>query len=561
MTDEATRRLRHDLRTPIHQILGYSELLAEEAEENGREDMLPDLRRIAAAARELLPRIDALLEGDSIPPSLGAISAADRTSSSSPAAPEVQVGGGVADGRSLLVVDDDERNRDVLSRRLVRSGFSVLTARDGREALAMIAEQRFDLVLLDVNMPDLSGMEVLERVRRVHPASDLPIIMATARGDAEDVVEALRRGANDYVTKPLDYQVVLARIGTQLALKQANERVRTLAAELAARNRLVRAAFGRYVSDEVAQTLLASPEGLSLGGETRRVTILMSDLRGFTSLVESLPAQSVVLLLNAYLGTMADVILAHGGTIDEFIGDGILAVFGAPVSRDDHALRAVACAIAMQNAMGELESTRVEVGAPPLRMGVAVNTGDVVVGNIGSLKRTKYGVVGAAVNLASRIESLSIGGQVLASRATLDAAGPHVRVGPGRFVRVKGVADLLEVVEVHGVEAPVRLELARTTVIERALSAALPVRFVRVEGKLLEEAVHLGMLVRVSDDGGTIDSDVEIDVLANVRLEIGDARAEAYAKVLDASPGSFRVHFTSLAPTADALLRAALVKS
>ena len=188
----------------------------------------------------------------------------------------------------LLVVDDNELNRDMLSRRLGGQGFVVDAAEDGSRALDRIDEQAFDLVLLDVMMPGLSGIDVLRRLRERFSESDLPVIMATARDASEDVVEALRLGANDYVTKPLDFSVVLARIETQLALKRQTQEIRRLAETLELRNRFIQSLFGRYLSDEVVAEILASPEGPRLGGEQRKVTLLMSDLRGFTPLTEGL---------------------------------------------------------------------------------------------------------------------------------------------------------------------------------------------------------------------------------------------------------------------------------
>ena len=152
----------------------------------------------------------------------------------------------------------------------------------------------------------------------------------------------------------------------------------------------IRKTFGRYLTDEVVATLLESPEGLQLGGEHRKITILTSDLRGFTATSERLPPEEVVKILNFYLGYMADVITKYQGTIDEFMGDGILVLFGAPIAREDDPARAVACAIDMQLVMEPINKQIKEWGLTPLEMGIGINTGEVVVGNIGSLKRTKY---------------------------------------------------------------------------------------------------------------------------------------------------------------------------
>src|SRR5919109_3072735 len=329
---------------------------------------------------------------------------------------------------SLLVVDDNPLNRDMLARRLTRRGYTVTVAADGYQALAMIEAQRFDLVLLDIMMPGISGLDVLKTVRQRYSVADLPVIMATAKDQSEDIVAALKLGANDYVTKPLDFPVVLARTETQLALKRAMEEIQRLAAQLELRNRFIRDIFGRYLTDDVVASLLDSPEGLQLGGEKRQVTLLMSDLRGFTSLSGRLAPEQVVAILNRYLGTMVDVIMEYQGTIDEFIGDAIFVIFGAPQRMDDHAPRAVACAVAMQLAMATVNAQNRAESLPEVEMGVGVNTGEVVVGNIGSHKRARYGLVGSHVNLTARIESYTVGGQILISEATRQAVGSDVPV-------------------------------------------------------------------------------------------------------------------------------------
>ena len=168
-------------------------------------------------------------------------------------------------------------------------------------------------MLLDVMMPGITGIDVLKRLRERFSESDLPVVMATARDASEDVVEALHLGANDYVTKPLDFAVVLARIETQLTLRRQKQEIEHLAQDLELRNRFIQTLFGRYLSDDVVADLLASPEGTRIGGEQRRVTLLMSDLRGFTPLTEGLQPQQVLRLLNSYLGSMADVVLAPPG--------------------------------------------------------------------------------------------------------------------------------------------------------------------------------------------------------------------------------------------------------
>lgn len=353
--------------------------------------------------------------------------------------------------RRILVVDDNAMNRDLLSRRLEKRGFQVAIAEDGGQALEWLAENPCDLVLLDIMMPGLSGLEVLERIRAERDGTELPVIMATAKGEQSDIVGALRQGANDYVTKPLEFPVVLARVNAQLELKAANDRIRALADAVEKRNVFIRKVFGRYLTDEVAETLLASPEALELGGERREITILMADLRGFSTLAAERDAREVMTLVNHFLAEMAEVIMAHGGTIDEFIGDAVLALFGAPRPLDDHARRAVACAREMQQAMVRVNARNREAGLPEVATGIGINTGEVIVGNIGSEKRSKYGVVGSHVNLASRIESLTAGGQVMISERTRALCGDELVLRNTREERLKGFG---RAVLVHEVEMP-----------------------------------------------------------------------------------------------------------
>jgi class 3 adenylate cyclase len=233
--------------------------------------------------------------------------------------------------------------------------------------------------------------------------------------------------------------------------EQLEERVEERTHQLEVRNRLIRQAFGRYLSDDVASALLESPEGLSLGGERREVTILMADLRGFTPLTDRLPPEDIVSIVNNFLEEMTNVIFRHQGTINEFIGDAILAIFGAPQRLPDHAERAVACAVEMQMAMDHVNARNRKVGLPPVEMGVSLHSGDVVVGNVGSEKRAKYGVVGRPVNVAARIESYSVGGQVLVSERTLAQVTSPVTTAREFEIHPKGIAEPLKILEVTSI--------------------------------------------------------------------------------------------------------------
>jgi sigma-B regulation protein RsbU (phosphoserine phosphatase) len=267
-----------------------------------------------------------------------------------------------------------------------------------------------------------------------------------------------------WVAAPLRELAIQARrvrhgdFGAPLAVASRDEiglLARTMAemAEGLRQRDFIRDVLGRYVSPELAARYLRDPGALRLGGELRFVTILMSDLRGFSALTERLGPEGMIRLLNRYLGRMTPLILAHGGYVNEFIGDAILALFGAPVAHVDDEARAVRCAWAMQQAMADLNAESRQAGLPELAMGIALHRGPVVAGNIGSEDRVKYGVLGTAVNVASRIESFATGFQVLLSAAIYDSVASLARVGPPRRLEVKGIEEPVTVYELLGLVA------------------------------------------------------------------------------------------------------------
>ncbi|MBT6484632.1 MAG: GAF domain-containing protein [Planctomycetaceae bacterium] len=243
--------------------------------------------------------------------------------------------------------------------------------------------------------------------------------------------------------------------------------------ELAVRNEFIAKALGCYITDEIAAQILESPDGLTLGGDRRKVTILMSDLRGFTPLSEEHSPERVVETLNRYLGTMIDIINKHNGMIDAFIGDAILVVFGVPLAKDNDAERAVACAVEMQLAMESVNRENESHGLPAIQMGVGINTGEVIAGNIGSEKRMKYSVIGSPVNLAARIESLTLGGQILISRSTHQEVKDVVRTDGALRVKLKGVTGPVMIYDIGGIAGDHDLHLE-----ESAGSSIFPDEFV-----------------------------------------------------------------------------------
>ncbi|HTK92313.1 MAG TPA: adenylate/guanylate cyclase domain-containing protein [Verrucomicrobiae bacterium] len=264
--------------------------------------------------------------------------------------------------------------------------------------------------------------------------------MARPLQDLANLALRIRQGNLDAVVRPRSHD----EIG--VLTRSMGEMVRAL------RDReFVRQTLGRYVSPELAERVLRDPDAVRLGGELREVTILMSDLRGFSELSERLGPEAMIDILNRYLATMTQVIQAHGGMINEFIGDAILVLFGAPFQHRDDCERAVRCAWDMQCAMAALNVENRRLGLPELAMGIGIHVGPVVAGNIGSRDRVKYGVVGSPVNLAARIQALAFGGEVLLSESVVERSG-HVRVGAPRRVRAKGFASLVTVHPLEGLD-------------------------------------------------------------------------------------------------------------
>lgn len=315
----------------------------------------------------------------------------------------------------------------------------------------------------------------------------------------------------------------------------------------------MRRTLGRYLTDEVVANLLETPEGLKLKGEKRKVTILMADIRGFTTISEQLPPEHVVALLNDYLAVMTKVIKHYGGTINDIAGDGILVFFGAPIQGSDDSHRAVACAIAMQLAM-ELVNTQVKkFRLPKLEIGIGINTGEVVVGNIGSEEHAKYTAIGSHVNLAARIESFTVGGQILISQSTYAETQFILKIEGQTQTFMKGVSDAVSLYEVSGIGDPYNVFLAPDQDAFIVLRNPLSVEFELLEGKHLSGEQFQGKLTKLSTKGAEIVSEKIPHALSNLKLKISDQedQGEFYAKVIakeTESQSEFYIRFTTLTP-------------
>ncbi|NOX92403.1 MAG: adenylate/guanylate cyclase domain-containing response regulator [Gammaproteobacteria bacterium] len=360
---------------------------------------------------------------------------------------------------NILAVDDDALNRGVIERIVTRKGHKVTLASDGKEALHKIRRGTFDLVLLDVMMPGIDGLDVLREIRHHYSMSALPVIMVSALSDSDKVVELLELGANDYVTKPIDAKVLQARVKTQLNVITANKKVVALSEDAKRRNKLLLNLFGRYVTEDVVRNLVSSPEGSKIGSKLEKVTLLFADIRGFSSVTDRLSPEHVLMVLNNYYDVMIDVVNKYNGTIDKLMGDEMLVTFGVPKTRDDDAERALACALSMQLAMSEINERNQTQHLPELQLGIGVNTGEVMVGNVGSDKHASFSVVGKEVNLTASIESHAKGGEILISEATFMSGGFKVWTDGKRELCPKGFAHGVMVYCLTGIGGKYKLSL------------------------------------------------------------------------------------------------------
>jgi class 3 adenylate cyclase len=323
---------------------------------------------------------------------------------------------------------------------------------------------------------------------------------------------------------------------------------------------LLKRMFGRYLSTEVMNSLIENPSALELGGERRWVTIMMTDLRGFTALSERLEPEQVVQMLNAYFEVMVEVVLKYNGTINEIIGDALLVIFGAPQDMPDRSQRAIACAIEMQNAMAQVNEENRGQGLPELEMGIGINETDVIVGNIGSSKRSKYTVVGSGVNMTSRIESYTVGGQILISESVRQEAGEVLRIDARREVLPKGAETPLRIYEVGGIAGQYNLALEWKDPTLVTLTRQIPLRYTVLEGKTVGKKGLEGSVVRLSEKTAVIALEEPLELLTNLKMNIGDvdeklSTRDFYGKVTDRLEKIEDTHvvcFTSIPPEVDA---------
>lgn len=323
---------------------------------------------------------------------------------------------------------------------------------------------------------------------------------------------------------------------------KAMERIKKLNTQLEMRNNLLSATFGRYLSDEIVRELLETPGGLQIGGKKRNVTVMMSDLRGFTQISEIMKPNELIDMLNNYLTAMSDIITAHKGTIIEFLGDGILIVFGAPIECEEHAFNAVCSAVEMQAAMPQVNVWNKEKGYPELKMGIGISTGDTIVGNIGSERHTKYGVIGKYVNLCGRIESFTTGSQILISPATKAAIKEPLEIANQFEVMPKGIKTPILLSQITGIGGKYDIHCPKTEVQLIALKEYFDIEFSEIKNKKVDKECYKGKLAAVSETHAVLLTEINLEDFSNLELH-GDP--SVFCKVLHQMPSGYMIAFTS----------------
>lgn len=327
----------------------------------------------------------------------------------------------------LLIVDDNKVNRLLLSRSVEMLGYDASVAENGRIAMEHLRAAPFDLLLLDIEMPEMDGFEVLEAIKLDPALRDLPVIVTSSVEGVENIVRCIELGAEDYLAKPVNRVLLQARLTSSLEKKRLRDEQKVL--------------LKRFATSEVAQDLEES--GFALGGRRVNASVLFCDIRGFTALSENQPPEDTIELLNIYYTLMFEAVDCHGGIVTLMIGDGLMVLFGAPQPLEDPAQSAVNAARDMLAMMAEFNVERIAGDKPEIRIGIGIATGEVVAGYAGTQDRATYTCIGDKVNLAARLESHTkvVGCEILMDDATRCALGDQAGLHAVRQVRFKGFSD------------------------------------------------------------------------------------------------------------------------
>ena len=325
----------------------------------------------------------------------------------------------------ILIVDDNPMNVDILQTRLASHGYETITAGDGEEALAIAREKQPDLILLDIMMPKMDGMEVCRQLKRDPTLPFMPIILVTAKSESKDIVAGLEAGGDEYLTKPVDQAALVARVKSMLRTKALYDQVQEQTAQLSEWNRTLEqrvqdevtkverlGRLKRFFSPHLAELIIGGGAADPLQPHRREVTSVFLDLRGFTAFAETTEPEEVMTVLQEYHAAMGQIVLDHEGTLEHFAGDGIMIFFNDPVPVPNPGEKAIRMALALREKMGDL-TVRWHKRGFDLSMGIGLAQGYATIGAIGFEARWEYGAIGTVMNLASRLCGEAKSGQIL----------------------------------------------------------------------------------------------------------------------------------------------------
>src|SRR5262252_5778402 len=426
-----------DLRTPLNAIKGYSELLIEDMEGDGENNLRDDLKKLKESADQLLGQVismAALTRQEELGPQddhrqqMGMVADVLRT------LPPLDTRNAPTESSRpsrILVIDDNAANRDVLARRLTREGHDAETATNGPAALELVAAYGFDLVLLDLIMPDMSGFEVLRRLKAAEHTSHVPVIVISALDEFDSAVRCIEAGAEDYLPKPFSPILLRARIGACLEKKWLRDREKQFIADLEREKRRSETLLLNILPQSIVNRMRDGE--VLIADHVADVTILFCDLVGFTAFSQAYPAKQTIDFLGKVFSNFDQLASEHGVEKIKTIGDSYMAASGIPEIRSDHAMRIAALALRMMDALDSISETT----GLPMQARIGIHTGPVVAGVIGTHKFV-YDVWGDTVNTASRMESHSLPGRIHVSATTRQALQNHFTFEPRGSLEIKG---------------------------------------------------------------------------------------------------------------------------
>lgn len=350
----------------------------------------------------------------------------------------------------ILIVDDNRENIILLRDILEVEDYDVIDATSGQRALDIVPDESPDLILLDVNMPHMNGFEVCQRLKSDEASSHIPIIMLTALTDVESRVKGLDVGADDYLSKPYSPRELLARVERSLRSKAASDDLRAtheaMREAMYKEQEMLKQTFSRFVAAPIVEALLKDPGQVKLGGQLQKVTVMFADLQGFTTLSEHTEPETLLQLLNSYHTFMVNIVLKYGGTIDKFLGDGLMALYNTPVEQEDHIARAVKTALHIQDELHWFSQDIREEHRTTVNFGI--HTGMAIVGNVGSENLMDFTAVGDTVNIAARLQGIADDGEILVSREVFEATQDFVFGRSRGEIMVKGRHEPVEAYQI-----------------------------------------------------------------------------------------------------------------